>query len=87
MAMRAAELFDQGKHCGAEANAAKYLAADAGFQACDAALQTHGGFGYAREYHIERLWRESRLFRLAPISQEMVLNYLSERVLGLPKSY
>ena len=73
--------------CGAEANAAKYLAADAGFQACDAALQTHGGFGYAREYHIERLWRESRLFRLAPISQEMVLNYLSERVLGLPKSY
>ncbi|MCX6423687.1 MAG: acyl-CoA/acyl-ACP dehydrogenase [Actinobacteria bacterium] len=87
MAMRAAELFDQGKHCGAEANAAKYLAADAGFQACDAALQTHGGFGYAREYHIERLWREARLFRLAPISQEMVMNYLSERVLGLPKSY
>ena len=71
----------------AEANAAKYLAADAGFQACDAALQTHGGFGYAREYHIERLWREARLFRLAPVSQEMVLNYLSERVLGLPKSY
>ncbi|MEI7778153.1 MAG: acyl-CoA dehydrogenase family protein [Actinomycetes bacterium] len=87
MALRAADLFDRGQHCGAEANAAKYLAADASFQACDAALQTHGGFGYAREYHIERLWRESRLFRLAPISQEMVLNYLSERVLGLPKSY
>ncbi|MSO27045.1 MAG: acyl-CoA dehydrogenase [Candidatus Nanopelagicales bacterium] len=87
MAMRAAALFDKGKHCGAEANAAKYLAADAGFQACDVALQTHGGFGYAKEYHIERLWRESRLYRLAPISQEMVLNYLSERVLGLPKSY
>lgn len=87
MAMRAGDLFDQGKHCGAEANAAKYLAADAGFQACDVALQTHGGFGYAKEYHIERLWRESRLYRLAPVSQEMVLNYLSERVLGLPKSY
>ena len=87
LAMRAADLFDKGLPCGAEANAAKYLAADAGFTACDVALQTHGGFGYAREYHIERLWREARLFRLAPISQEMVLNYLSERVLGLPKSY
>lgn len=87
MALKAAELFDAGEHCGAEANAAKYLAAEAGFDACDASLQAHGGFGYAREYHIERLWREARLFRLAPISQEMVLNYLSERVLGLPKSY
>jgi alkylation response protein AidB-like acyl-CoA dehydrogenase len=85
--MRAADLFDRNQPCGAEANAAKYLAADAGFTACDVALQTHGGFGYAREYHVERLWREARLFRLAPISQEMVLNYLSERVLGLPKSY
>jgi alkylation response protein AidB-like acyl-CoA dehydrogenase len=87
LAMRAADLFDRNQPCGAEANAAKYLAADAGFTACDVALQTHGGFGYAREYHVERLWREARLFRLAPISQEMVLNYLSERVLGLPKSY
>ena len=87
LALRAAELFDRGLACGAEANAAKYLAADAGFTACDVALQTHGGFGYAREYHVERLWREARLFRLAPISQEMVLNFLSERVLGLPKSY
>jgi acyl-CoA dehydrogenase len=87
LAMRAAALFDRGQPCGAEANAAKYLGADAGFNACDAALQTYGGFGYAKEYHIERLWREARLFRIAPISQEMVLNYLSERVLGLPKSY
>lgn len=87
MALKAAALFDAGEHCGAEANTAKYLAAEAGFNACDAALQAHGGYGYAREYHVERLWRESRLFRLAPISQEMVLNYLSERVLGLPKSY
>lgn len=87
LALKAAGLYDSGVGCGAEANAAKYLAADAAFRACDAALQTHGGFGYAKEYHIERLWRESRLFRLAPISQEMVLNYLSEHVLGLPKSY
>jgi acyl-CoA dehydrogenase len=87
MALKAAALFDTGQHCGIEANAAKYLAAEAGFDACDAALQAHGGYGYAREYHVERLWRESRLFRLAPISQEMVLNYLSERALGLPKSY
>lgn len=87
MALAAADRYDAGLSCGAEANAAKYLAADAGFTACDAALQTHGGFGYAKEYHIERLWRESRLYRIAPISQEMVLNYLAEHVLGLPKSY
>ena len=87
LALKAASLFDAHQSCGPEANAAKFLAADAGFWACDAALQVHGGYGYAREYHVERLWRESRLFRLAPISQEMVLNYLSEHVLGLPKSY
>jgi acyl-CoA dehydrogenase len=87
MVLEAAGLFDRGMDCGMEANAAKYLAAEAGFQACDAALQTHGGFGYAREYHVERLWREARLFGLAPISQEMTLNYLAERALGLPKSY
>lgn len=87
MALRAAAIYDANEPCGPEANTAKYLAADAGFWACDAALQAHGGYGYAREYHVERLWRESRLFRLAPISQEMVLNYLSEHVLGLPKSY
>jgi acyl-CoA dehydrogenase len=66
---------------------AKYLAADAAFQAADRAVQTHGGFGYASEYHVERYFREARLLRLAPLPQEMVLNYLSEHVLGLPRSY
>jgi alkylation response protein AidB-like acyl-CoA dehydrogenase len=87
LAMKAAWLYDGGRPCGAEANAAKFLAAEAGFDACDAALQTLGGFGYAKEYHVERLWREVRLYRLAPISQEMALNYLSHHVLGLPRSY
>jgi len=87
LALRAAWLFDQGLPCGAEANAAKFLAAEAGFDACDAALQTFGGFGYAKEFHIERLWREVRLYKIAPVSQQMALNYLAERVLGLPKSY
>jgi len=63
------------------------LAADAAFQAADQAMQTHGGFGYAREYHVERYWREARLMRIAPISQEMILNYVTEHVLGLPRSY
>lgn len=87
LAMKAAWLYDNGHQCGAEANAAKYLAAEAGFEACDAALQTLGGFGYAREYHVERLWREVRLYGLAPITQEMALNYLCQHVLGLPRSY
>ncbi len=87
MAMKAAWLYDRGEPCGVEANAAKLLGADAGFAACDAALQTHGGFGYAREYHVERLWREVRLARIAPISQEMVLNFLAQRALSLPRSY
>ena len=87
LAYKAAWLFDHGQPCGPEANAAKLVGGDAGFRACDAAVQTLGGFGYSREFHVERLWREVRLFRIAPISQEMVLNYLSERVLGLPKSY
>jgi len=69
------------------ANAAKFLGAEAGFLACDRAMQAYGGFGYAKEYHVERLWREARLLRLAPISQEMVLNYISTSVLGLPRSY
>lgn len=85
--MKAAALFDSKQPCGKEANAAKYLGAEAGFLACDRAMQTHGGFSYAKEYHIERLWREVRLLRLAPISQEMVLNYVSTSVLGLPRSY
>jgi alkylation response protein AidB-like acyl-CoA dehydrogenase len=87
LALRAAWLFDRGLPCGAEANAAKWLAAEAGFAACDAAVQTLGGFGYAREFHVERLWREVRLYKIAPVSQQMALNYLAERVLGLPKSY
>ena len=87
MVKKAAALFDAGERCGAEANMGKWLAAEAGFQAADAAMQTHGGFGYASEYHVERYWREARLMRLAPVSQEMVMNYVSEHVLGLPRSY
>jgi alkylation response protein AidB-like acyl-CoA dehydrogenase len=87
MAMRAAELFDEGKPCGPEAAAAKYLGAEAGFEACDRAFSTLGGYAYAKEYHIERLWREVRLLRNAPFSQEMVRNYVSQQVLGLPRSY
>jgi acyl-CoA dehydrogenase len=87
MAREAAVRYDRGLSCAKEANAAKWLCADAGFQAADAAVQTHGGYGYAREYHVERYFRESRLLRIAPVSQEMVLNYISQHVLGLPKSY
>jgi alkylation response protein AidB-like acyl-CoA dehydrogenase len=87
LTMKAAWLFDHGRPCGAEANAAKLLAAEAGFEACDVAVQTHGGYGYAKEFHVERLWREVRLYKIAPVSQQMALNYLSEHVLDLPKSY
>ncbi|MGH7278658.1 MAG: acyl-CoA dehydrogenase family protein [Candidatus Rokuibacteriota bacterium] len=87
LCLKAAWLFDAGRPCGAEANAAKLLAAEAGFEACDVAVQTHGGYGYAKEFHVERLWREVRLYKIAPVSQQMVLNYLSEHVLHLPKSY
>ncbi|MGD8829059.1 MAG: acyl-CoA dehydrogenase family protein [Pseudomonadales bacterium] len=87
MIRKAAWKLDNGQPCGAEANMAKWLAADAAFQAADQAMQTHGGFGYAREYHVERYWREARLMRIAPISQEMILNYVTEHVLGLPRSY
>ena len=87
MCLKAAWLFDNGKPCGREANAAKMLAAEAGFNACDAALQTFGGFGYAKEFYVERLWREIRLYKIAPVSQQMALNYLAEHVLGLPRSY
>jgi acyl-CoA dehydrogenase len=84
---KATWLYDNGKPCGREANTAKYLCADAGFQAADRALQTHGGMGYSEEYHVSRYFRESRLLRIAPLSQEMVLNYLGSHVLGLPRSY
>src|SRR6266404_3734552 len=79
--------FGHGQPCGAESNVAKLLGAEAGFEACDVALQTHGGYGYAKEFYVERLWREVRLYKIAPVSQEMVLNHLAEHVLGLPKSY
>ncbi|WP_243794951.1 acyl-CoA dehydrogenase family protein [Saccharopolyspora gloriosae] len=84
---KATWLYDNGKPCGREANTAKYLCADAGFQAADRALQTHGGMGYSEEYHVSRYFREARLLRIAPLSQEMVLNYLGSHVLGLPRSY
>jgi acyl-CoA dehydrogenase len=87
MAMKAAALYDANKPCGPEANAAKFLGSEAGFEACDRAMQTLGGYSYAKEYHVERFWRESRLLKVAPVSQEMVLNYISTKVLGLPKSY
>lgn len=87
VAMHAAKLFDEHKDCGHEAAAAKYLGAEAGFEACDRAFSTLGGYAYAKEYHIERLWREVRLLRNAPFSQEMVRNYISQQVLGLPRSY
>ena len=87
MIRKASGLLDSGQSCGAEANMAKWLAADACYQAADQAVQTHGGFGYAKEFHVERYWREARLQRIAPISQEMVLNYVTEHVLGLPRSY
>ncbi len=87
MCFKAAWLFDHGRPCGAESNTAKLLSAEAGLEACDVAIQTHGGYGYAKEFYVERLWREVRLYKIAPVSQEMVLNFLSEHVLGLPKSY
>lgn len=87
LAFKAAALFDAGRECGAEANAAKYLGGEAGFHACEAAVLAHGGMGYAKEFDVERYFREAMIARIAPISREMVMNYIAERVLGLPKSY
>jgi len=87
MVMKAASLYDAGKSCGAEANAAKYLAGEAGFKACTTAVMTHGGYGYAKEYHVERYLREVMISRIAPISPQLILCYIAEKVLGLPKSY
>ncbi|MBI4505735.1 MAG: acyl-CoA/acyl-ACP dehydrogenase [Chloroflexi bacterium] len=84
---KAAWLYDRGQPCGAEANAAKYVASTFAFEAADRALQTHGGMGYAQEYHVERYWREARLTRIAPIANEMILNFLAQHVLDLPRSY
>ncbi len=87
LAFKAAALYDAGKECGAEANAAKYLCAEAGFHACENAVLAHGGMGYAKEYDVERYFREAMIPRIAPVSREMIFNFIAERVLGLPKSY
>jgi acyl-CoA dehydrogenase len=87
MVRRAAALFDAGRDCGPDANMAKLMASEAAWNAAEASMQTHGGFGFAREYDIERKWRESRLYKTAPISNNMVLAYLAQHVLGMPRSY
>jgi acyl-CoA dehydrogenase len=87
MVFHAAALYDAGKQCGIEANSAKYLAAEAGFHACETAIMTHGGMGYAKEYHVERYLREILIARIAPVSRELILCNIAERALGLPKSY
>ena len=87
MAMRAAELYDRGLPCGAEANSAKFLGARAGHDAAWQSIATHGGFGYAKEYHVERLYREVAITRLAPITEQLILSFIAEKVLDLPKSY
>jgi acyl-CoA dehydrogenase len=87
MAMRAAWKYDNKLDCGADANAAKYMAAEAGFNACQRAMATLGGFGFAKEYHVERYLREMMIPRVAPISPQLILCFIAEKVLGLPKSY
>ena len=87
MVRKAAALFQAGKPCGAEANMAKMLASEASWHAAEAAIQTHGGFGFAKEYDVERKWRETRLMQIAPISTNLILAYLGEHVLGMPRSY
>ncbi len=87
MAFKAAWLYDSGKECGAEANAAKYLSAQAGYNACLQAVMTHGGYGYAKEFHVERYLREVMIARIAPVSEQLILCYIAEKALGLPKSY
>ncbi len=87
MVFKAASLYDAGKPCGAEANAGKYLAGEAAFQACQTAIATHGGMGFAKEYHVERYLRESWIPRLAPVSPQLIMCFIAEKVLGLPKSY
>lgn len=84
---RAAWLYDEGRPCGAEANAAKFFCAEAGFKSCETAVLTHGGMGYAKEYHVERYLRESMLPRIAPVSPQLILSFIAEKVLQLPKSY
>ncbi|MBM3346918.1 MAG: acyl-CoA dehydrogenase, partial [Betaproteobacteria bacterium] len=85
--LRAAWLYDRGLPCGSDANAAKYLGAEAGFRACETAVLTHGGMGYAKEFHVERYFREAMLPRIAPVSPQLIFSFIAEKVLGLPKSY
>jgi acyl-CoA dehydrogenase len=87
MAMKAAWLYDNEKPCGAEANTAKFLGARAGYDACFQAVMTHGGMGYAKEYHVERLLREVTVTRIAPITEQLISCFIAEKVLDLPKSY
>jgi acyl-CoA dehydrogenase len=87
MCQKAARMYDAGENCGAEANAAKFLGAEAGYHAAERAVLTHGGMGIAKEYNVERLFRESMIMRIAPISEQMIMNYIGEHVLGMPKSY
>ena len=87
MAFRAAALYDAGEACGAEANAAKYLAAEAAFKTCQTAVMTHGGMGYAKEFHVERYLRKSLITRIAPVTPHMIMNFIAEKVLALPRSY
>lgn len=87
LAYKAAGMYDRGEDCGADANAAKYFAAEAGFKACEQAVMTHGGMGYAREYHVERYLREIMIARIAPVSREMIFNFIAEKTLGLPRSF
>ncbi|MBE9539797.1 MAG: acyl-CoA/acyl-ACP dehydrogenase [Proteobacteria bacterium] len=87
MVQKAAGMYDAGQHCGAEANMAKMLASEASWAAGEACMQTHGGFGLAQEYDVERKWRETRLYQIAPISTNLILAYLGEHVLGMPRSY
>jgi len=84
---KAASLYDLGKPCGAESNAAKYFAGEAGFKACETSILTHGGMGYAKEFHVERYFRESMIPRIVPVSSQLILCFIAERVLGMPKSY
>ncbi|MCY1389294.1 Acyl-CoA dehydrogenase fadE12 [compost metagenome] len=87
MAFLAAAKFDRNEECGIEAGAAKYLGGEAGYSACETAVMTHGGYGYAKEYHVERYMREAMIPRIAPVSREMILCFIAEKVLGMPKSY
>ena len=87
MILKAASLYDKGLSCGGEANAAKLLASEACKRACETAILTHGGFGYAKEFHVERFMREAWIGYIAPVTPQLILSFIAERKLGLPKSY